>query len=148
MKRTDTFGTLLSLSERQADDAAQRLRKASAEHEMASERLAMLEQVRAEYAARLEAGCKEGLSLAAFRNFNGFIAKIDQAIAGQKQILQDAAHISNRAQQHWVDQKRNCLTWSTLAARAEERAQQRAAKAEQKATDEFAQRAALAAHHR
>ncbi len=131
------------LSAQEADAAAIILGKALAAREDAQQRLQMLQQLRAEYMQRLQGHVETGLTFAAYRNFQRFLDKIDEAIAGQAAIEAGAAAQAEQSRQHWQSKKREGQTWGLLVERAERDAQRKAAKQERKANDEFAARAAL-----
>ncbi len=140
---TAIFETLIMLSARDADAAADSLGCAIARRDDAQQRLQMLQQLRADYAQRLQNHVYDGLSFAAYRNFQRFLEKIDEAIAGQSAIEAHACAQAEQAQQHWQARKREGRTWSLLVERAADAELQREARLERKATDEFAARAAL-----
>ncbi len=143
MNTPTALETLLMLSEQEADAAAVSLGKAIASRDDAQQRLQMLQQLRAEYAARLQGHVQTGLSFAAYRNFQRFLEKIDEAIAGQAAIEMGASAQAELSRQHWQAKKREGQTWELLAERAVRDAQRKAVRQERKANDEFAARAAL-----
>lgn len=101
----------------------------------------MLQQVRDEYSTRLSSKVQGGLSLAAYRNFQLFLDKVDQAIAGQQQIVNNAEHRSELAQSNWQQKKRESTGYTTLIDRAAQKMEKTESKREQKSSDEFAARA-------
>ncbi len=141
MKVPTALDTLATLNAQQTDAAAQTLGIAVAQRDDAQQRLAMLQQLRAEYEGKLQQRSDAGLSFAAYRNFQAFLLKIDDAIRGQQQIASNAVERADDARLHWQDKKREGMTWETLARRAGEAALAKAAKHERKLTDEFAARA-------
>lgn len=143
MKTLTALETLLTLSAQEADAAAIRLGNAIAARDDAQQRLKMLQQLRAEYAQRLEGHMQQGLNFAACTNFQRFLAKIDEAIAGQATIEHGAATQAEQSQLHWQAKKREGRTWELLVERAARDAQRREVKQERKANDEFAARAVL-----
>ena len=143
MNTPTALETLLMLSEQEADAAAVSLGKAIASRDDAQQRLQMLQQLRAEYAARLQGHVQTGLSFAAYRNFQRFLEKIDEAIAGQAAIEMGASAQAELSRQHLQAKKREGQTWELLAERAVRDAQRKAVRQERKANDEFAARAAL-----
>lgn len=143
MNTPTALETLLMLSEQEADAAAVSLGKAIALRDDAQQRLQMLQQLRAEYAARLQGHVQTGLSFAAYRNFQRFLEKIDEAIAGQAAIEMGASAQAELSRQHLQAKKREGQTWELLAERAVRDAQRKAVRQERKANDEFAARAAL-----
>lgn len=143
MNTPTALETLVTLSAQEADAAAVSLGKALAVRDDAQQRLQMLQQLRAEYAQRLQGHVQAGLTFAAYRNFQRFLDKIDEAIAGQATIEAAATAQAEQSRQHWQSRKREGQTWGLLVERADLDAQRKAAKQERKANDEFAARAAL-----
>ena len=143
MNAPTALETLVMLSAQEADAAAVSLGKAIALRDDAQQRLQMLQQLRADYARRLEGHVQDGLTFAAYRNFQRFLEKIDEAIAGQTAIEAGAAAQAEQSRQHWQSKKREGQTWELLVDRAARDAQRKEAKLERKASDEFAARAAL-----
>ena len=145
MKAITALDTLATLNAQQTDAAAQALGLAVAQHKDAQQRLAMLQQLRDEYERKLQQQTQGGLSFAAYRNFQAFLLKIDDAICGQQQITSNAAARADGAQVQWQDKKREGMTWDALQRRAGSTALAKAEKHERKLTDEFAARAFLRA---
>ncbi len=143
MNTPTALETLVMLSAQEADAAAISLGKAIAKREDAQQRLQMLQQLRAEYARKLQGHVQDGLSFASYRNFQRFLEKIDEAIAGQTAIEAGATAQAEQSRQHWQAKKREGQTWGLLVERAERGAQRKAIRQERKANDEFAARAAL-----
>ncbi len=141
MTKTTALDTLVLLAEREADQAAEWLGKAIAQRTDAQQRLAMLQQLRDDYAARLQRHSHDGLSFASYRNFQMFMEKIDRAIDGQQAIEASACRRADDAQQHWQSARREGRTWEVLVERAGRSEAQREAKRERQLMDEFAARA-------
>ena len=143
MSHSTALDTLLELSSREADAAAESLGKANAQRADAQQRLAMLQQLRDEYAQKLQDHTRDGLSFASYRNFLGFMEKIDLAIAGQRDIEANACVRAERAQQAWQSCRKEGKTWEKLLERAQAVTDGRAARADRKLMDEFAARASF-----
>lgn len=141
MKNTTALDTLLALSGREADAAAERLGRAVAQRSDADQRLAMLNQLRDEYAQRLRNAADNGLSFASYRNYQRFMEKIEQAIAGQQDIEAAARMRAEYAQQEWQARRHEGKTWELLRDRAQQVMDRKAGVAERKLMDEFAARA-------
>ncbi len=148
MANLTTLDTLVLLSEQETDKAAEWLGKAIAQRADAQQRLDMLKQLRAEYESRLQRHLHDGLSFAAYRNFQMFMEKIDKAIDGQQAIEADASQRAEQAQQGWQDARRTGRTWEVLVERAGRERSRREARGERKQMDEFAARAGLLAAER
>lgn len=142
MNNPTALETLVTLSAKEAEAAAICLGKAIVAREDAQQRLTMLHQLRAEYAQKLQGQMEDGVSFAAYQNFQRFLLKIDEAIAGQAAIELAATAQADLSRQHWQAKKREGQTWELLVDRAARDAQRKEVKQERKANDEFAARAA------
>jgi len=141
MNTPTAIETLVMLSAQQADAAAVSLGKAIAARDDAQQRLQMLQQLRADYAQQLHRHMLDGLSFAAYRNFQRFLEKIDEAIAGQSAIEASATERAEQSRTHWQAKKREGQAWELLVDRAARHARHREAQQDRKASDEFAARA-------
>jgi flagellar FliJ protein len=102
--------------------------------------LALLKQYRDDYAARFQAKMGQGVSPMGYRNFQAFIEKLDAAIAGQQQLVQEAEGGVAREKGAWQISERKRMSFGTLANRAMKEEQQRENKKDQKLNDEHAAR--------
>lgn len=141
MKAPTALDTLATLNAQQADAAAQSLGVAVAQRNDAQQRLDMLQQLRAEYEGRLQQKTGDGLSFAAYRNFQAFLLKIDDAIRGQQQIAAHAVARADDARAQWQEKRREGMSWDSLRERAGHAALAQAARQDRKLSDEFAARA-------
>ncbi|MES2037580.1 MAG: flagellar export protein FliJ, partial [Pseudomonadota bacterium] len=87
------ISTLIEITEKEVDDAAKLLGKAIRAHEDTEKKLNLLQQYRDDYAQRLQDGAAKGLTVSQYTNFLSFLAKLDSAIDGQKQVVMDAAKL-------------------------------------------------------
>lgn len=134
--------TLIELATSQTDEAAKRLGRAIRACEDTEQKLALLLQYRDDYEARFKAGLTNGISAAGYRNFQLFLDKLDTAIAGQQQIVQDAKRRIVDERGAWQSCERKRMSFDTLATRAEKVQQSMENKRDQKLMDEFATRQA------
>ncbi|MCM0045392.1 MAG: flagellar export protein FliJ [Burkholderiaceae bacterium] len=141
MANLTALDTLVLLSEQETDKAAESLGKAIARRADAQQRLAMLRELRGEYARKLQQHLHDGLSFAAYRNFQMFMEKIDRAIEGQQAIESDTSLRAEQAQQTWQDARREGRAWEVLVDRAGRERARHEARGERKLMDEFAARA-------
>ncbi len=84
-----------------------------------------------------------GITPMAYRNFQGFMDKLDQAINGQQQLVRDAEWRVEQERGAWRESERKRISYDALATRARTAADQKIAKREQKQTDEQAARKLL-----
>lgn len=140
MAHPSTLDTLLGLASTDTDNAAKRLGDALSACRTAEEKLEMLHQYREEYQARFNASLTQGLTASGYRNFQLFLGKLDQAIAGQQQIVQDAQQRINRERGAWQACERKRKSYDLLVTRAEQAELKKEGKRDQKAMDEHAAR--------
>lgn len=142
MAINSALDTLIELATNQTDEAAKRLGRAIRACEDTEQKLALLLQYREDYDTRFKAGLANGISPAGYRNFQLFLDKLDTAIAGQQQIVQDAKRRIVDERGRWQSCERKRMSFDTLATRAEQEQQRKENKRDQKLMDEFATRQA------
>jgi flagellar protein FliJ len=142
MATNSALETLIELATNQTDEAAKRLGHAIRACEDTEQKLALLLQYREDYDMRFKAGMAAGISAAGYRNFQLFLEKLDTAIAGQQQIVQDAKRRINDERGAWQSCERKRMSFDTLATRAQQAEQRKENKRDQKLTDEYATRQA------
>ena len=137
------ISTLIELATTETEEAAKRLGLAIRAADDADKQLQLLLHYRDDYAARFQANLAAGLNAMGYRNFQLFMDKLDTAINGQTQIVQDAKKRVERERGAWQAGERKRMSYGTLANRAEKEAQRKENKRDQKITDEQAARLAL-----
>lgn len=143
MTYPSALDTLIELAAADTDAAAKQLGRAVRAADDAAQKLAMLVQYRDDYAARLQHGAGSGLNANAFRNFQLFIGKLDDAIAGQQEVVRQAQHRIERERGIWQQSERKRLSYGTLSTRAQQAALRKENKRDQKQMDEHAARQAF-----
>jgi len=142
MATTTALDTLIELATNETDEAAKRLGRAIRTCEDTEQKLALLLQYRDDYQARFQSGLATGITASGYRNFQMFLEKLDTAIAGQQKIVDDAKRRMNDERGAWQSSERKRMSYDTLAARAEQDAQRKENRRDQKLMDEFATRQA------
>lgn len=143
MASKSALDTLIELATAQTDEAAKRLGNAIRATDRAEKKLELLQKYRDEYSTRFEAKMAQGLSPMGYRNFQAFIGKLDEAIAGQQQVVQDAEQGVVRERSVWQDSERKRMSYDTLATRQLQQELKLENRRDQKQNDEFAARAGL-----
>ena len=123
-----------------ADEATRRLGQLIAAENNEKSRLLMLEQYREEYAQRLREACANGVTQQILRNYQDFLARIDDAIAQQQKNVQHSENSTAAGQENWKAQNRRLKAIDTLSQRHQNREQYLENRAEQKLSDEFSNR--------
>lgn len=142
MATQSALNTLIELAQRNTDDAAKRLGMALKAVEEAEQKLQMLLGYRDDYARKLDAAQVAGISPASYHNFVAFMAKLDNAINGQREVLKHAQYKSGKEKEAWQECERKRLSFTTLSQRAAEEALRLENKRDQKLMDEHAARQA------
>lgn len=132
--------TLIELAESELEDATKALGRAIKAKTDAEAQLSTLIQYRGDYENRLESSAQRGLSVAQFANFQAFIAKLDEAIEGQKRVITDAEYRVKNATEHWQACEKKRLSYQILENKHQQKQQLRETRIEQKRTDEIAAR--------
>lgn len=138
MSKPFPLQTLLELARAHSDDAAAKLGVLNRHDREMEERLQLLLEYRAEYAANLTRMAGEGMSSVDWRNFHEFIDKIDAAIVQQRQVVASAKNGVQAGQQQWHEEQRKLKSFDTLSVRHHSAEVKRESRQEQKEQDEFA----------
>lgn len=143
MADLSALNTLIELATTEVDDAAVCLGRAVRAVEEAKQKLTLLTGYQEDYANRFQSTMASGFTPMAYRNFQGFMDKLDQAVNGQQQVVRDAEYRVEQARSNWRESERKRISFDALATRARTAADQKIAKREQKQTDEQAARKLL-----
>lgn len=140
MSNTFPLQALLELTQTRTDDAARRLGELLAAQRSVADKLRMLEDYRHEYNARFVEAAQAGLSPDAWRNYSAFIARLDEAILAQRDIVNQSRIQTTQGQQAWLTQRNRLMAFDTLADRHRKQLAKAEARQEQKQADEHAAR--------
>ncbi|HEX6734991.1 MAG TPA: flagellar export protein FliJ [Azonexus sp.] len=131
---------LLEVMQNRADEATRRLGQLIAAEQNQRSRLQMLEQYREEYAQRLREATADGVTRLILRNYQDFLARIDDAINQQRIVVGNSERSTRAGQDHWQAQNTRLKAIDTLSQRHDARERYREGKQEQKLLDEFTTR--------
>lgn len=140
MATSSSLDTLIELATKESETATKHLGICIRWGDEAQKKLDMLMQYRDDYAARFEQNLAGGLTATAYRNFQTFIEKIDNALSGQQEVVRLAQVRIGEAKAAWQACERKRLSYDTLATRAKNEALATANKRDQKQSDEQASR--------
>ena len=140
---SSALDTLIELATKETDEAAKRLGRAVRASGDAEQKLALLLQYREDYVLRFQEKLLAGISASGYRNFQLFLDKLDDAINGQRRVLQDMQKRTNAERQAWQGSERKRMSYDTLSTRAQKAKELKETRREQKQTDEFAARKLL-----
>ena len=140
MAQTFPLQTLLELMQNRTDEASRKLGQLITAEQSQRSRLQMLEQYRDEYAQRMREATAEGITRLILRNYQDFLARIDDAIEQQRQAVQSSELSTKAGQTEWRNQNTKLMAIDTLSSRHDARERYRENKQEQKILDEFSSR--------
>lgn len=140
MSKSFHLQPLLDLSQLRLDEATRQLGQLIAGEQEASQRLELLIQYREEYQGRFVTAATNGLGPDAWRNYQHFLGRLDQAI-DQARTMADASKQRTAAgQKNWLDKRGRLKAFDTLAQRHQQRTTYAEARREQKLGDEHSAR--------
>ena len=142
MANASALETLIDLAQRESDACAKRLGVALKAVDDGEQKLQMLLGYRDDYANRLDAAQMAGITPFAYQNFVAFLAKLEQAIDGQREVLKHARAKADMEKKAWQESERKRLSYRTLNERAAEEALALESKRDQKMMDDHAARTA------
>lgn len=129
---------LLDMTMEKRDDAAKVLGQLIASERSAQEKLDMLLQFRAEYRQRMQEATRGGIGLEQLRNYNAFLARLDEAVLQQESVVNRMKQATAAGQQVWIEHRNKVKAFDTLAERHADQQARIEAKQEQKFSDEHA----------
>ena len=96
----------------------------------------MLEDYRAEYAIKLHEACAQGLTPMALRNYQDFLARIDEAISQQALAVRHSEQSTASGKENWKEQNKRLKAIDTLSHRHDVREKALDNKQQQKILEE------------
>lgn len=90
MKKSQRIQTIVDIKAQQEQKSLEALGETLRRHQEATQQLEHLIQYRQEYLDKFQNNASMGMSVAVLVDFRAFIEKLDQAIAGQAQIVQQS----------------------------------------------------------
>jgi len=142
MSRPFSLAVLMNLAEHHNESATRKLGLLNQQQQGAQQKLDTLLEFRRDYQAQMQKSIQEGMSPVELRNFQQFIYKLDEAIAQQRKQLERSQASTQQGRDEFDVTRRKLKSLDTLRQRHVETQRKIADKAEQKAQDEHAGRAA------
>jgi len=139
MSRRFPLQPLVDLSADRVDAAERRLQSLDADRRQAKEKLAQVEAYRIEYRDRLQRSLAQGMGVMQVRDFQAFLARLDEACMQQAEevAVREAAYAAG--QKDWLEQRRRKKAFDALSTRHQHTETAREAKQEQRLQDDHAQ---------
>jgi flagellar FliJ protein len=146
MASSNVLGMLKGIATKEVDEATEALAKAMKLANEAQAKQDMLNEYRLDYVKNLNKILEAGMGAEAYQNFQNFFAKLDQAIAGQQEVVELALQQVKVQKQLWQESQRKKLSYEVLSDRTEKRVLKVEQKKDQKMMDEFAMRITRTKH--
>jgi flagellar FliJ protein len=140
MAQTSALNTLIDLAEKLTDEAAAKLGTAIHASEDLEKKLNLLKKYREDYSLKMQAELKAGRDMQHIRNFQVFLGKIDDAIHGQQQLVNDAHKRVAAEKLQWQENEKKRMSYTALEERAEKVQQKKEARRDQIQSDEHGSR--------
>lgn len=135
-----TLQPLVNLAQKNNSEATRKFGQLNQQQQAAQEKLNSLQQYRKDYQLRFQESARNGMDPTEMRNFQDFIKRLDIAIEAQKLAVEQSQRSLQAGRTELQDAQRKMKSFDTLAQRHADSIRKIEAKAEQKATDEFAGR--------
>ncbi len=143
MARPFPLQILLDHARHRMDAAQKTLALLKRKEEEATQRLRELEEFRQEYHDRLVHSATGGMHIHLMRDYRAFLARIDQAIQHQAQVVREAHARWEAAHQQWLSERQKVKAYEALSERHRQREIRQAERRDQRLTDEHAAKTAL-----
>lgn len=146
MASSNVLGMLKGIATKEVDEATEALAKAMKLANEAQAKKEMLNEYRLDYVKNLNKILEAGMGAEAYQNFQNFFGKLDQAIAGQQEVVELANQQVKVQKQLWQESQRKKLSYEVLSDRNDNRVHKVEQKKDQKMMDEFAMRISRTKH--
>ena len=140
MAQPSALNTLIDIAEKLTDEAAAKLGTAIRASEDLEKKLNLLKKYREDYSLKMQAELKAGRDMQHIRNFQVFLGKIDDAIHGQQQLVNDAHKRVAAEKLQWQENEKKRMSYTALEERAEKVQQKKEARRDQIQSDEHGSR--------
>lgn len=147
MKRTRQIAPVQKAFSAVEQERARDMGAAARKLDAAQEKLAELRRYRDDYTANFEARARTGSGVAALRDFQAFLARLDLAVRQQEQIVNQAREEQVAQTRNWQVAARRSRALDTVVERWQGEERRLEERQEQRQTDERAQRRNPAAAH-
>lgn len=136
MSKTFSMQPLVHLAHQKNDDASKKFGQLIQQQKAAQTKLHTLEQYREDYQTRLQQAVINGINQTSLRNFQDFILRLDEAVAQQRNALEQISRLIQAGRKELANTQRNMKSFDTLAQRHIESEKKLQDKLEQRQQDE------------
>ena len=139
-KRSQRMQPIVRLAGNREEQAAQSLARAQQHLAEQEAKLENLADYRGEYRQQVVGAGSQGLNGRQVRGFQGFLNQLDQAVEGQRQVIERARLEVEERRRIWLAARVECQRMDLVIERFESEELRVVARREQKETDEYASR--------
>ena len=127
---------LVDLAHQKNDEATRKFGQIVQQQQAAQIKLHTLEQYREDYQTQLQRAVKNGITQISLRNFQDFIRRLDEAVAQQRNVIEQIRLSMNAGRNELANSQRKMKSFDTLAQRHLESEKKLEEKLEQRQQDE------------
>lgn len=138
--QSSTLSMLIDIADKEVQSCADAFAKANAQWQDSEQKLLMLKGYRDDYMSQFNAHSKAGVSPLEYKNFQGFIHKLDEAIVGQETIVANHLQHQHTCKKSWQAAQRKKMSFEVLLGNEAQKTAKIDLKREQKQMDEHASR--------
>ena len=131
---------LVQLAQKENDAATRKFGQLNQAQQAAQAKLETLLQYRKDYQVRFQQAELNGMNQSDLRNFQNFILRLDEAIAQQRSVAEQASHSMQAGRDMLQQAQRKVKSFDALLQRHLEGEKKQAAKSEQRLQDEHSGR--------
>ncbi|CAH1195892.1 Flagellar protein fliJ [Candidatus Nitrotoga sp. BS] len=136
MTKIFSMQPLVHLAHQKNDDATRKFGQIIQQQQAAQTKLHTLEQYRKDYQTQLQQSVKNGITQISLRNFQDFIRRLDEAVAQQRDVIEQIRLSMNAGRNELANTQRKMKSFDTLAQRHLESEKKVEEKLEQRQQDE------------
>ena len=144
MKRSERLDVVQQATARTERERAERVGAAERHLVEMQQKLAALEKYRSEYEAGFKSRAGAGVDVIGMRDFQTFLAKLGEALAQQRELVNLAAHALDAERSNWREAAQRAHVVETLAERWQSEESRAADRRDQQESDELSQQRAAA----
>lgn len=136
----EVMGMLTGMATKEVDSATEALAFAMKSVQEAQSKYDMLVEYKDDYNQSFQRSMKQGLGLETYQNFQHFFKKLDVAVKGQHELLENAQKQVLLQKKEWRACQRKKISYDVLTQRYSEKEMKHELKKDQLQMDEFAMR--------
>ena len=144
MKRSERLDVVQQATARTERERAERVGAAERHLVEMQQKLAALEKYRSEYEAGFKSRAGAGVDVIGMRDFQTFLAKLGEALAQQRELVNLAARALDAERSNWREAAQRAHVVESLAERWQSEESRAANRRDQQESDELSQQRAAA----